>query len=153
MAQFEFISPDDKAALLALNTPDIFATAHTLVIELGYKLHQVTTHEEFSERFTQVQYELVLLEDTFGPGSQQNASLITLQGMQMNRRRHATIILFGDRFETMNALQAYQQSVHAVVNKADLVNLKPIIQQVVADNAMFLNVFKDVQARLAQGKR
>ena len=154
MPEFEFISPDDKAALLGLSSPELSQIARPTVIDLGYKLHQAQTHDQFQERFAQAQYELVLLEDLFDcPIPQQNISLTTLQGMQMARRRHATIVLFGEDFETLNSMQAYQQSVHAVINKRDLAKLKSILQQVLNDSSMFMNVFKDVQLRFAQGKR
>ncbi|MGV3774766.1 MAG: hypothetical protein ACO1QB_17850 [Verrucomicrobiales bacterium] len=154
MPEFEFISPDEKAALLAISSPEMLSHARLVATDLGYKLHQVTNHEQFVEKFAQLQYELVLLDELFEAAApEQNLALASLQSMQMPRRRHATIILFGNRFETLHAMEAYQNSVHAVVNWKDIDKLKPIVQQVVTENSIFLSVFKDVQSRLAQGKR
>ena len=40
----------------------------------------------------------------------ENLTLKSLQAMSMNQRRHATIILFGDSYQTFTPLQAFQQS-------------------------------------------
>ena len=52
--QFDFISPDDKPALLAITTPEWLATAEAALIEAGYKVHSITSHSEFPGRFSQV---------------------------------------------------------------------------------------------------
>ena len=72
--------------------------------------------------------------------------------MPMGLRRHAVIILIGNSFQSLHAMQAFRQSVHAVVNPADLHGLKQIIQQVVADTDLFLIMYRDSQTRIAQGK-
>ena len=73
--------------------------------------------------------------------------------MPTNLRRHATILLIGDVFETLNPMHAFHQSVHAVVNKIDCDKLSLILQQVIHDNDHFLSAFRDVSARIAQGSR
>jgi hypothetical protein len=67
-------------------------------------------------------------------------------------RRHAVIILLGHEFQSLNLLQAFQQSVHAVVNPHELPSLGQIVQQVVAENNLLLGVFRDTQLHIAQGK-
>ena len=68
----------------------------------------------------------------------------------MNHRRHATFLLIGDSFETLNALQAFTQSVHGVVNHSEMPLIGQLIQKAVADSQLFLGTFRDVQQRLAQ---
>ena len=68
----------------------------------------------------------------------------------MNQRRHATIILLGENFETLNAMQAFQKSVHAVINYSELNLLPQLIQKVVSDNDVFLQVFRETIRRVAQ---
>jgi hypothetical protein len=63
----------------------------------------------------------------------------------MNQRRQATVILFGDSFQTFTPLQAFQQSVHAVINSSELFLLKQLIEKAVADNTLFLNSFREAQ--------
>jgi hypothetical protein len=57
--------------------------------------------------------------------------------MPMNQRRHATVLLLGDSFQTFTPMQAFQQSVHAVINSSELFLLKQLIEKAVADNNLF----------------
>ena len=67
--------------------------------------------------------------------------------MPMSQRRHATIILFGNSFQTFTPLQAFQQSVHAVINSSELFLLKQLIEKAIADNTLFLHSFREAQTR------
>jgi hypothetical protein len=49
----------------------------------------------------------------------------------------------------MDALQSFQQSVHAVINPRDLDKIRSIIQQVVSDNDLFLQVFRDALLQIS----
>ena len=69
----------------------------------------------------------------------------------MNQRRHATVILFGESFQTFTPMQAFQQSVHAVINSSELFLLKQLIEKAVADNTMFLHSYpRSAGPRLCQ---
>ncbi|HVY71395.1 MAG TPA: hypothetical protein VHH73_15790 [Verrucomicrobiae bacterium] len=150
--EFEFLSPDDLPALLGLTHPELLGTAHLVLSELGYKVHAPATHEEFLSRFAQTQYHLVVIEECFACAEQhENTALINLQLMPMQLRRHATVLLIGPSYSSMHSMQAYQQSVHAVVNPVDIINLKPIIQKTVADTNALYQVFRDTQQRMAKG--
>jgi CheY-like chemotaxis protein len=150
---FEFLSPTDKPAMLALQNPAHLEMCRTALDEAGYKTHIACNHGEFIERFTQVQYQLIILEDCFDAAlCSENLTLQNLQAMPMSQRRHATVLLVGKSFETLNALQAFQLSVHAVVNATDLESIQPIIQQVVTNSDLFLHLYRETQIRVAQGK-
>jgi hypothetical protein len=74
--------------------------------------------------------------------------LQALQKMPMPQRRHATVILFGDSFQTFTPMQAFQQSVHAVINSSELFLLKQLIEKAVADNALFEHSYREATARV-----
>lgn len=149
---FDFISPTDKPALLALTNVEWLGLANVVTSELGYKVHTVDNHDDFLSRFNQIQYQLVIIEEAFaGTGLEDNYSLFALQRMNMAQRRHAVILVIGQSFQTMNTLQAFQYSVHAVMNPAEIALLGQIVQQIVADNILFLQAFRDIQLRLARG--
>ena len=153
MDEFEFIRPEDKPALLAMCNDEWLASVQAIVNELGYKTHAATNPDEFLSRFASIQYQLVIIDELFSAATlAENATLKNVQLMPMAIRRHATIILIGDSFQTMHPLQAYQQSVHAVVNRAEAATLAQLIQRVVADNTLFLHTFCDTQRRIAEGK-
>src|SRR5215467_15378885 len=146
--QFEFISATDKPALLAFSTPEWLEAAKTALNELGYKVHTAATHGDFLIRFSQVRYQVVVLEERFAANDiTENLTLQALQQMPMGQRRHATVILFGDSFQTFTPMQAFQQSVHAVVNSSELFLLKQLIEKAVADNNLFLKAYREAQSR------
>ena len=147
--KFDFISTTDKPALLAFSTPEWLETAKVALQELGYKVHTAATHSDFLIRFSQVRYQVVIVEECFAANTvEENLTLKALQGMQMNHRRHATVILFGNSFQTFTPMQAFQQSVHAVINSSELFLLKQLIEKAVADNTIFQHSFRQVQERV-----
>src|SRR5579862_2883202 len=150
--EFDFISATDKPALLAFSTPEWLDAAKTALTELGYKVHTAATHSDFLIRFSQVRYQVVILEELFAANNiGENLTLQALQSMAMSQRRHATVILFGDSFQTFTPMQAFQQSVHAVINSSELFLLKQLIEKAIADNALFLASYREAQNRALAG--
>src|SRR5712671_6471974 len=145
--RFDFISASDKPALLAFSTPEWLEAARTALSELGYKVHTAATHGDFLIRFSQIRYQVVILEELFAANNlSENLTLQALQQMPMTQRRHATVILFGESFQTFTPMQAFQHSVHAVVNTSELFLLKQLIEKAIADNSLFLKSYRDAQA-------
>jgi len=146
--KFDFISATDKPALLAFSTPEWLDAAKTALTELGYKVHTAATHSDFLIRFSQVRYQVVVIEELFASNDiSENSTLHALQAMPMGQRRHATVILFGSSFQTFTPMQAFQHSVHAVINSSELFLLKQLIEKAVADNILFLQSYHHAQAR------
>jgi CheY-like chemotaxis protein len=149
----EFLNPSYKPALLALTADDVITACKDMLRELNYKVLVATSHEEFAACFNNVQFQVVILDEQFASQTADgNQSLRMLQHMPMQQRRHATVILLGHEFQTLHTSQAFAQSAHAVVNWADLGSLSQIVQQVAADNSLFLNAFREAQLRVGQGK-
>ncbi len=147
--KFDFIGASDKPALLAFSSPEWLEAAKVSLQELGYKVHTAATHSDFLIRFSQVHYQVVVLEERFAANTlEENLTLQALQQMPMSQRRHAVVILFGESFQTFTPLQAFQQSVHAVINSSELFLLKQLIEKAVADNNMFLHSYREVQTRV-----
>ena len=147
--EFDFLTPDDKPALLGLSTPELQDTAKTALDQLGYKVHIAANHGEFLHKFAQVPYHVVIIEELFSAATpEENESLLTLQRMAMNLRRHTVVVLFGFSLATFNPLQAFQQGVHAVVNPSEMFLLIQLIQKAVADNDLFLHTLRDAQKRV-----
>lgn len=152
--KFEFIGAGDKPALLAFSTPEWLETVKLGVEELGYKVHTAATHGDFVIRFSQVHYQLVIVEERFAANTlEENLTLQALQQMPMSQRRHATVVLVGDSFQTFTPLQAFRQSVHAVINTSELFLIRQLVEKAVADNDMFLHSFREVQTRVLSSTR
>jgi hypothetical protein len=152
--EFDFISAADKPALLAFSTPEWLDTAKSALQELGYKVHTAATHSDFLIRFTQISYQVVIIEELFAANSiEENTTLQAMQNMPMSQRRHAAVILLGASFQTFTPMQAFKQSVTAVINASELFLIKQLIEKTVADNDFFLTSYRESQAKLyAAGK-
>jgi DNA-binding NtrC family response regulator len=149
--EFDFIGANDKPALLLINNPEWVNYTKSVLVEMGYKVHSLDTHEEFIQRFFEIQYQVVLVDESFG-GSLENPTLKTLQELPMIQRRHAVILLLGGSFETLNAMQAFQQSVHSVVNYAEISLLEQLVQKAVSDNEVFLKAFRETGHHVGQSR-
>src|SRR3954464_13767009 len=146
--QFDFVSTTDKPALLAFSTPEWLESARSSLNELVYKVHTAATHGDFQIRYSQIRYQVVIIEERFAANDiTENLTLQSMQRMPMNQRRHSTVILIGDNFQTFTPMQAFQQSVHAVINSSELFLLKQLIEKAVADNSLFLHAYREAQSR------
>ena len=147
---FDFVSNEDKPALIAFSTPEWLEEAKTALQELGYKVHTAATHSDFLMRFSQVHYQVVLLEELFGANTpDENVTLKALQTMPMNQRRHATILLIGNSFQTFTPMEAFKHSIHAVINSSEMFLLKQLVEKAVADNELFLKSYREVQNHIS----
>jgi PleD family two-component response regulator len=148
-ASFDFIGSEDKPALIAFSTPEWLETTKSALQELGYKVHTAATHSDFLIRFSQVHYQVVIVEELFGANTpEENVTLKSIQNMPMTQRRHATILLIGNSFQTFTPMEAFKNSVHAVINSSELFLLKQLVEKAVSDNNLFLHSFREVQNRV-----
>ena len=151
--RFDFVSATDKPALLALTNPEWITIVQTALSELGYKVQKIGTHLEFASRFAQVPYQILVIEDQFSDTPvAENMTLQTVQALPMVQRRHTTIILIGETYETLNALQAFQMSVHAVINYSEMTLFRQLVKKVISENDLFLSNFREIGQRVSQGK-
>ena len=154
MPSFDFVSTTDKPALLAFSTPEWLESARTALSELGYKVHTAATHGDFLIRFSQIRYQVVMIEERFAANDiTENLTLKAMQNMPTSLRRHATVILVGDSFQTFTPMQAFQQSVQSVISSSELFLLKQLIEKTIADNEVFLHSFSEAQSTVyAKGR-
>src|SRR2546426_12294662 len=76
MHELEFLGPNHKPALLALSTPEWLDAAKNVLTEIGYKVHAASNHNDFVVRFGRIQYQVVLLEESFACNApEENATL------------------------------------------------------------------------------
>ncbi len=145
---FEFISASDKPALVGAATAAWQEAVQAALTGMGCKVHAAATAEEFLTRFSQVQYQVVVLEETFAaPSLGENAALKALQVMPMAQRRHAAVFLVGSNFQTLSSMQAFQHSVTAVINISEIGMLRQLLEKAIADNDGFYAFYRETQKR------
>jgi len=142
----DFFELGDQTSLVCTD-PLSTETVRTTLKAMGYKSHVAETSEMAIERIRYTPYDVVILQDTFAGGSlRTNALLAYLATLPMPQRRNSFVCLIGESFKTLDAMQAFAQSVHVVVNPFDLPNLAAILRKSIAEFDLLYKVYKDAVA-------
>jgi hypothetical protein len=150
-SRMDFFELGDKTSLVCTD-PSTTETVRATLKAMGYKSHKVETSEMAIERMRYTAYDVVMVQDTFAGGSlRTNALLSYLATLPMPQRRSSFVCLIGESFKTLDAMQAFVQSVHVVVNPIDLPNLAAILRKSIAEFDLLYKVYRD--AVEAQGMR
>src|SRR4030095_7974965 len=146
----EFFALDDRASLICGDSTTTDAAKDTLR-ELGYKFHTAETPELAIERIRYTNYDCIILHENFaGSSLRSNAVLNYLAPLPMAQRRYSFVCLVGPSFKTLDAMQAFGQSVHLVLNPSDLTNLGPILKKGLAEFELLYRAYKDTFAALGE---
>ena len=150
-SKMDFFELGDKKSLVCAD-PTFTQVIRGVLREIGYKSHTAETGETAIERVRYEAYDVIIIQENFaGSSLRSNAVLNYLQPLPMNQRRYSFVCLIGPSFKTLDAMQAFAQSVHVVVNPADLPNLSAILKKSLAEFDLLYKVYKDVMA--AQSER
>lgn len=146
-SNLDFFELGDKTSLIC-SDPSTTDTARAALRDLGYKSHIAETAEMAIERLRYTQYDVVIIDENFaGSSLRSNTLLGYLAALPMTQRRNSFVCLIGSSFKTLDAMQAFAQSVHVVVNPLDLPNLAPILRKGTAEFELQYKVFKEAVAQ------
>jgi len=148
--KMDFFEIGDKTSLICADTNSGEVFRITLR-ELGFKLHTAENSDVAIERIRYNTYDIIVIQDTFaGSTLKSNIVLNYLTALPMTQRRPSMIILIGSGFKTLDAMQAFAQSVQLVVNTTDLPNLTAIMKKSWAEFQNLYKVYKDVFASVGE---
>jgi hypothetical protein len=146
----EILEVGDKAALICVEGPDL-ETQKGILEEIGFKIHTAETAERAIERMRYTPYNVIIINEAFGGATlETNGVLRYIAPLPMAQRRHWFVVLVGNSFRTLDAMQAYAQSVHLVVNPTDISNLGPILKKSLVDFESFYAVYRSVLAETGE---
>src|SRR5215471_18694498 len=144
----EFFEIGDKTSLICADpetTEAVKATLH----ELGFKYHVADTPELAVERMRYTNYDCIVVHENFaGSSLRSNPVLNYLSPLPMAQRRYSFVCLIGPSFKTLDAMQAFAESVHLVLNPADLPNFGPILKKGLAEFESLYRVYKATLAAI-----
>ena len=147
----DFFELGDKTSLVCAD-PATTEIARGTLRELGYKSHVAENAESAIERVRYTPYDVIVIHESFaGSSLRSNVVLSYLAPLSMSQRRYSFVCLIGPSFKTLDAMQAFAQSAHVVVNPLDLPNLAAILKKSLAEFELLYKVYKDVVA--AQSER
>ena len=141
--KIEFFELGDKTSLICAD-PATAEVAKNTLRELGFKFHSVESPELAVERIRYTTYDCILVHENFaGSSLRSNMVLNYLAALPMAQRRYTFVCLVGSSFKTFDAMQAFSQSVHLVLDPVDLPNLGPILKKGMAEFEQLYRVFKE----------
>ena len=148
--KMDFFELGDKTSLICADPATIDAAKATLR-ELGFKFHTAETPELSVERLRYTSYDCIIVhENLAGCSLRSNAVLNYLTPLPMAQRRYSFICLIGPSFKTLDAMQAFAQSVHLVLNPSDLSNLGPILKKGLVEFESLYRAYKDTAAAIGE---
>src|SRR2546423_8969802 len=129
----DFFELGDKTSIVCADTNTTEIVRKTL-LELGFKTHTADTDDEAIERLRYTQYYCIVVQETFaGSSLKSNAVINYLAPLPMIQRRNSFVCLIGESFKTLDAMQAFSESVHVVIHSSDLPNLTAILKKRLAE--------------------
>jgi hypothetical protein len=142
----DFFEVGDKTSLICAD-PMIRDAVKATLRELGFKFHVAETPELGVDRLRYTNYDCIVVDENFaGSTLRTNAVLNYLTPLPMSQRRYSFICLIGPSFKTLDAMQAFAQSVHLVVNPADVSNLGPILKKGLVEFEVLYRAYRDTSA-------
>jgi hypothetical protein len=146
----EFFELGDKTSLICGDTPTTEA-AKTVLHDLGFKFHIAETPELAIERMRYTNYDCIIVHENFaGSTLRSNAVLNYLTPLPMAQRRYSFVCLVGPSFKTLDAMLAFAQSVHIVLNPADLSNLQAILKKGLAEFELLYRAYKETAEAIGE---
>lgn len=146
----DFFEIGDKTSLICADAT-VGEVVRTTLRELAFKIHGAETSDVAIERMRYNTYDIIVLQDNFaGSTLKSNVVLTSLSSMAMSQRRTSMVVLIGSGFKTLDAMQAFGQSVQLVVNTMDLPNLTAILKKSWAEFQSLYKIYKDVFASVGE---
>src|SRR5262245_33776841 len=146
--KMEFFELGDKTALICADQ-DTSDAAKATLRDLGFKFHTAETPELAIERIRYTTYDCIIVHENFaGTSLRSNVVLNYLSSLPMAQRRNSFVCLVGPSFKTFDAMQAFAQSVHLVLNPGDWPNLEPILKKGLAEFEILYRVYNDTLAAI-----
>jgi len=139
-----------RSALVCEDNAELKSAVSAALEGLKYSMQFATSADDAFEKLRFNQYNLIVLNESFGGNTENNAVYSFLTTMPMSTRRHIFLALMGKNFKTADNMTAFTKSANIVVNEQDLPDLKAILKKSVADNDQFYKVFRESLVKMGK---
>ncbi|PYS50125.1 MAG: hypothetical protein DMG13_21845 [Acidobacteria bacterium] len=148
--KMDFFEVGDRTSLVCAD-PHTTEAVRVTLRELGIKFHTAETPELALERMRYTNYDCIITHENFaGSSLKSNVVLTYLTALPMGQRRNSFVCLIGTSFKTLDAMQAFAQSVHLVLNPADLPNLTAILKKGLAEFELLYRAYRETLIGLGE---
>lgn len=147
--EIEVYDEHDKVALiLDRQNDDLWAAA---LEELEYKLQRAKSPEHAVHKVRFNQYHVVAFHEKFGDTTLETSPFYEfIREMPMDTRRKTFVALVGEKFKTLDNMEALSYSVNLVINQKDIDQLEAILKKATGDNDMFYKVYRETMTALGK---
>lgn len=112
--------------------------------ERGFKIQFAKSPEHAIHKMRFTHFHFVALLETYGGVPLENNPVFrVLAEMPMATRRNIFFAVLGEKFKTLNNMEAFAYSVNLVINDKDKDKLPQILKKSIADHETFYKVFKE----------
>ncbi|PIQ99918.1 MAG: hypothetical protein COV66_09975 [Nitrospinae bacterium CG11_big_fil_rev_8_21_14_0_20_45_15] len=109
-----------------------------------YKIQYAKSPEQAVHKMKFTQFHFVALSENFGGVTLEESAIYqSIIQLPMSTRRNVFVALSGNKFKTLNDMEAFQFSVNLVVNVKDYGKLGDILKKSIGEYEMFYKVFKE----------
>ena len=132
---------DRLALILDDKNKDLWVEA---LEERGFKIQFAKSPEHAIHKMRFTHFHFVVLRENYGGVALENNPVYRLLAeMPMATRRNIFFTVLGDKFKTLNNMEAFSYSVNLVINEKDKDKLSQILKKSIADHETFYKVFKE----------
>lgn len=146
---FDWLEEDALTALICEPDEKVRHRISSVIKSMNYRISETETPRDALKQMRSHEFDIVALNEKFGtPNPDANHVLKFLDQLLMEVRRNIFVVLFTDRFKTMDNMTAFNKSVNMIINLADIDNLEKILQRGINENDAFFRVFKELQKKV-----
>lgn len=143
-SKMDFFELGDKTSLVCADAASV-NSVRSVLRELDFKIHTAETADSAIERIQYTRYDCIVIHENFaGSSLRANPVLSYFAPLPMAQRRNSFVCLLGPSFKTLDAMEAFAQSVHVVVNPVDLPNMTAILRKCLAEFELQYRLFREV---------
>ena len=139
---------DQIALILDRQNDDLWTAAFT---DLEYKLQRAKSPEHAVHKMRFNEYHVIVFHEKYGDSSLETSPLYEyIKDMPMHTRRKTFIAMVGDKFKTLDNMEALAYSVNLVINQKDVDQLETILKKSIGDNDTFYKVYRETMTALGK---
>lgn len=145
---FDWLEEGAVTALICEPDEKVRARIASVLKSMNYHVSETQTPRDALKQMRSHEFNLVALNENFGtPNPDANHVLKFLDQLLMEVRREIFVVLFTDRFKTMDNMMAFNKSVNMIINLSDLDNLEKILQRGINENDAFFRIYRELSKK------
>jgi predicted Zn finger-like uncharacterized protein len=146
---FDFAEDEGKTALICAMDPAIIEQVSKVMNFLEFHVTVVENARDAIKRMRYHQFDAMLVDENFDcRDPDTNGILIYLSRMHMSTRRDMFVVMFTERYQTLDNMTALHKSVNLIINIKNMDRFENIIKKSLSDGNMFYRVYHETRKKI-----